>query len=210
MLEARTVIRSVVFIVICAIALWGQQKPVFGVEEFPVTMKQNVVAGKTPVGAKVEARLTMGTLVSGKVIPEGAIFTGEVVESVAKSANSPSRLALRMDSVHWKSGSATVTTYLTSWYYPLQNPAVQDLANEPPGPPYGPMGIPRRGPGTYPGTSDGSGVPGTTSDHRVEMKDVESEKRDDGSLAIQSTRTNLKLDKSTTYVLATGDLSLPK
>ncbi len=50
-------------------------------------MRQNVVAGKTPVGTKVEAKLTIATLVKGTVIPEGAVFSGEVVDSVAKSGH---------------------------------------------------------------------------------------------------------------------------
>ncbi len=54
--------------------------------EFPVTMRQKVVAGKTPVGTKVEANLTIATLVDGKVIPMGATFSGEVVDSAANSA----------------------------------------------------------------------------------------------------------------------------
>src|SRR5277367_4444886 len=54
---------------------------VASVQEFPVTMRQNVKAGKTPVGTKVEAKLTTATLVKGAVIPAGAIFSGEVVES---------------------------------------------------------------------------------------------------------------------------------
>src|ERR1700722_18474581 len=44
-------------------------------QEFSVTMRQNVVAGKTPVGTKVEAKLTIATLLKGAVIPQGAIFS---------------------------------------------------------------------------------------------------------------------------------------
>src|SRR5277367_862904 len=54
---------------------------VASVQEFPVTMRQNVKAGKTPVGTKIEARLTIATLVNGAVIPAGAIFSGEVFAS---------------------------------------------------------------------------------------------------------------------------------
>ena len=78
-------------------------------QEFPVTLRQNVVAGKTQVGTKVEAKLTIATLVSGTVIPEGAVFAGKVVESSAQSASDPSRLAIRMDSVQWKNESKPIT-----------------------------------------------------------------------------------------------------
>ena len=93
---------------------------VASVQEFPVTMRQNVKAGKTPVGTKIEAKLTIATLVNGTVIPAGAIFSGEVVESAAKSSSDPSRIAIRMDSVQWKNASKPITVYLTAWYYPIQ------------------------------------------------------------------------------------------
>jgi hypothetical protein len=38
------------------------------------------------------------------------------------------------------------------------------------------------------------------------MKDVQSTTNSDGVLAITSARSNIKLDKVTTYVLAAGDL----
>jgi hypothetical protein len=50
--------------------------------EFPVTMRQNVIAGTTPVGTKVQAKLAVATLVNGEVVPQDAIFSGEVTESV--------------------------------------------------------------------------------------------------------------------------------
>src|SRR5271169_5869371 len=69
--------------------------------ELPVLMRQNVVAGTTPVGTKVQATLALATMVSGVVVPQDAIFSGEVTESVARSATNPSRLAIRMDSAQW-------------------------------------------------------------------------------------------------------------
>ena len=86
--------------------------------EFPVIMRQNVAAGATPVGTKIQAKLTVATLVNGVVVPQGAILSGEVIESVAKSATDPSRLAIRMDSAQWKNRSAPIKAYLTGWYYP--------------------------------------------------------------------------------------------
>ena len=38
------------------------------------------------------------------------------------------------------------------------------------------------------------------------MKNVESARNSDGAIAITSNRSNIKLDKLTTYVLATNDL----
>ena len=39
------------------------------------------------------------------------------------------------------------------------------------------------------------------------MKDAEPTRDADGTIALTSTKNNLKLDKSTTYVLAAGDLT---
>ena len=58
-----------------------------------MTMRENVVAGKTPVGTKVEAKLTIATLFEGTVIPMDATFSGEVTESREKSDTEPSHLA---------------------------------------------------------------------------------------------------------------------
>jgi hypothetical protein len=185
------------------------------VQEFPVTMRENVVAGKTPAGSKVEAKLTIATLVKGAVIPEGAIFSGEVVDSKAKSATEPSRLIVRMDTVQWKKESRPIKVYLTAWYYPIvmgQDAEVNTRDR------------PLMGSGGY-STAGGArtspiGVsappdalpppPGRPSQNRVAMKDVESSVDGDGNVAITSTHANLKLDKSTTYVLATGDLPAEK
>ena len=76
--------------------------------DFPVVMRQNIVAGKTPVGSKVQANLVAATLVNGVVVPRNAVLSGEVTESVKKSASAPSRLAIRMDSAEWKKGSAPI------------------------------------------------------------------------------------------------------
>ncbi|MFZ3341332.1 MAG: hypothetical protein WA609_10270 [Terriglobales bacterium] len=203
--------------------LFGQSKAsapssgavsVASVQEFPVTMRQNVKAGRTPVGTKVEAKLTMATLVSGTVIPAGAIFSGKVVESAAKSSSDPSRIAIRMDSVQWKNESKPITVYLTSWYYPIQMPEDLDHDRDDCQSPGG-MGMK---------CPLGAGMPGTrfppdelppppgaqVSTSRVEMKDVESARKADGTIELTSTHSNIKLDKTTTYVLATGDLTVGK
>jgi hypothetical protein len=82
-----------------------------GALEFPVVMRQNVAAGTTPVGTKVQAKLAVATLVDGVVVPRDAVFSGEVTESVAKSVTDPSRLAIRMDSAQWKKGIGTFRAY---------------------------------------------------------------------------------------------------
>lgn len=173
--------------------------------EFPVTMRQNVVAGKTPVGTKVEAKLTIATLVSGTVIPEGAIFSGEVVDSVAKSTTEPSRLAIRMDSVQWKKQSKPVKVFVTPWYYPIlmgRDAEVNDQNERSIMRPQTSESFPnsRMPPDALP-------PPPRVSESRVAMKDVESTRDDDGTIALTCKKSNLKLDKTTTYVLASGELT---
>jgi len=225
---ATFVVRGAIFpALFCSAALCGQEKPagVVGVREFPVTLRQNVVAGKTPVGTKVEAKLTVATLVDGAVIPRDATFSGEVVESAAKSATDPSRLAIRMDSVKWKKGSARIKVYLTGWYYPVRTLPGQDLMF---GPPDGPISKTWNGAGTYPDPSSPASQPfpgrnpakapdltpdctaSCISDHRTLMKDVVATSDSAGAVAITCTRFNIKLDKFTTYVLATRDLTVGK
>jgi hypothetical protein len=221
----RTQTIAVATLVLCvsSAALLGQQPPApsgpAGVQEFPVMLQQSVAAGKTPVGAKIQAKLEVATLVAGTVIPRNAIFSGEVIESVAKTKTEPSRLAIRMDSVQWKTGSAPVKVYSTAWYYPARNEEGQDLQ-------YGPQQPANRtwnGQGQYPDPNSkvyrpfpgsdpnqNTSVPdtptATTSNHRVVMKDVETVSRDDGTVTLVSKRTNIKLDKLTTYVLASASL----
>jgi hypothetical protein len=209
----------------CASALIGQQKPLAaappGVQEFPVVMQQNVAAGKTPVGTKVQAKLEAATLVAGKVIPKNSVFSGEVIESVAKTKTDPSRLAIRMDSVFWKDGSVVFKAYLTAWYYPSQQEVGRDLQ-------YGPDQPANRtwnGQGQYPDpnskvyqpfpgdTKKDPSVPdtpsSTTSSHHTLMKDVEYASTSDGAIALVSKGSNLKLDKLTIYVLV-ADILPPK
>jgi hypothetical protein len=200
--------------------------------EFPVVMRQNVAAGITPVGTKVQAKLAIATLVDGVVVPRDAVFSGEVTESVAKSATDPSRLAIRMDSAQWKKGSAPVVlslaskVYLTPWYYPVAETRAQDLSDESPDDtpqswkhrnrpptfpdPNGPASepFPGRGAGTDPGSSPP--LPASNiSKHRALMKNVESTRNSDGAVSLTSKSFNIKIDKLTTYVLAAGHLLPP-
>ncbi|HEY6302349.1 MAG TPA: hypothetical protein VIX14_04725 [Terriglobales bacterium] len=196
--------------------------------ELPVTMRQNVAAGKATVGTKVQAKLAVATLVDGVVVPRDAVFSGEVTESVARSANTPSRLAIRMDSAQWKNGAAPIVlslapkVYLTAWYYPVATPTNQDFspslpdaANHPR--PLGGTGVAYPGPrnptappvpGPDPGRDRDTGLkqPSNISQHRVLMKNVESTRSSEGAVILTSQHSNIKLDKSTTYVLAAGDL----
>jgi hypothetical protein len=216
-------------VALCSLALHGQQKSAApsasGGREFPVTMRQKIEAGKTPVGTKVEAELALATLVEGTVIPRDAIFSGEVIESTAKTGTEPSRLAIRMDAVRWKKGSAPVKVYLTAWYYPIRAGMAQGVTYGPAG---GTVSKTWNGMGAYPvpgspasqpfPSADNQSSPGVTPDatassisnHRVLIKDVESQRSDDGTIVITSSRFNIKLDKLTTYVLAADELQPPK
>lgn len=187
-----------------------------GVQEFPVILQDDVESGKTAVGTKIEARLTVATLVNHAVIPKDAIFSGTVIESVAKAGKSASRLAIRMDSVHWKDGSASIKSYLTALYYPKTVAKGPDLQYRPPEPPSKTW----NGAGQYPNPdsrvyqpfpgrdsdTDTGAIPNatstTTSGSTARMKDVALAPTSDGGIALVCERSNLKLDKLTTYVLA--------
>ena len=193
--------------------------------EFPVLLRQKVAAGKTSVGTEVQARLTVATFLNGVVVPEGAIFSGEVIASAKKSGTDPSRLAIRIDSVQWrnKNQSAptvvalTPTLYLTAWYYPLASPVTKDSMADPSNQRLGNnngMHSAQRNGGLPPlgsadADSDKSKSPAPSSEisnHRVVMKDVESGRGAEGAVTLSSKRFNLKLNKTTTYVLAAGTL----
>jgi hypothetical protein len=186
--------------------------------DFPVILQQNVTAGKTPVGSKIQAKLTIATLLNGTVIPRNATLSGEVTESAAKTAGDPSRLAIRMDSVEWKSGTSAIKLYFTGWYYPTVDQPGQDLQ-------YGPQQPANRtwnGQGQYPdsnshvyrpfpGSDSGNDSPvpdtpsSTTGTHSVAMKDVEAKRTGDGTIVLTSKRSNVKLARYTTYVVSAGD-----
>ena len=217
---------TMLLVALVSATLLGQQKPEAAKTsqgtEFPVIMRQNVVAGKTPVGTKVEAKLIVATLANGVVVPREATLSGEVTESVAKSATDPSRLAVRMDSAKWKDKSVPLKLYLTAWYYPVATMTPQDLSYQPPDAARSPKNW--NGAGTYPDPNNPATqpFPGRDADkdsgasasspstaiskHRVLMKDVESTRQSDGAVVLISKRSNVKLDKVTTYVLATDDL----
>jgi hypothetical protein len=215
---------AVLTVAVCSASLLGQGPAApnsTSVKEFPVLLMQKVTAGSTPVGTKVQAKLLVATLVDGSVFPKNTVFSGEVTESVARSATNPSRIAIRMDSAQWKNGSAPIKAYLTAWFYPLKAAMVgQHLSYGPPQPalrtwngagtypdPDSPAAQPFPGADTNSGTESAPDTPAyILSKRRVLMKDIDSERSSDGTVAITSRHFNIKLDKLTTYVLATGEL----
>jgi hypothetical protein len=183
-------------------------------QEFPVTFQQKIVAGKTPAGTKVQAKLGMATLVNGTVIPQGAIFSGEVVESAAKTDTDPSKLSIRIDSAQWKNGSATLNVYLVGWFYPFVAEPGQDTQDGPARAPNGQGQYSADSSRIYRPFPSGDSNTTETSDsvapqHRVQMKNVQTDRSTDGTITLLSTHFNIKLDKSMTYVLSNSDLLAP-
>jgi hypothetical protein len=210
--------RAGLTLVLSSIALLSQSIPAgprsSSLLELPVFMLQKVTAGTTPVRTKVQAKLALATLVGRVVVPQGAILSGEVTESVPKSATNASRLGIRMDSAQWKNGSVPIKVYLTAWYHPKVTPPLQDLSPDPD--PRDNAAIrPRRRRGAdnspYPNSgTDLTPAPPSPeqglSKHRVPIKNVESARSNDGAITLISKRGNIKLDKESAYVLAGNPL----
>ncbi len=207
-------------LVLTSVALLSQPTPAGPARalEFPAILRQNVTAGTTQVGAKVQAKLTVATLVNGVVVPRDAVLSGEVTESAAKSATEPSRLAIRMDSAQWKNGAAEIKAYLTAWFYPAQPLPGDTPSGNPPSPadgasrrtlnpiysgsPTPPFPVPAqdKGTGLAPAPSGSQ-----TLRYRVALKNVQSAHNHAGAVTLMSTQINIKLDKHTAYVFAAGD-----
>lgn len=225
----RTLFCISVWSVGCLLCL-GRQQPVAGAgkpstsasampvtQTFPVIVRTKVVAGKTQVGAKVEAELVIATLVNGTVIPRDAVFSGEVIESQARTSSAPSRLSIRLDLAQWKTGSVPIRAYLTQWIYPVTLDAGPGL--------HGPEQSAKKtwnGMGQYPdarapdykpfpASTDSQSGPSAdtssavTSSRPVTMKDVESQSNNAGGITLVSSHSNLNLDKLTTYVFSTSE-----
>jgi len=195
--------------------------------EFPAILQQKITAGVTAVGTKVQAKLTIPTLVHGTVVPRDTILSGEITESVAKSAEAPSKLGIRMDTARWKDGSLPIKVYLTEWYYETKM-SLGENADQDYGGIHGSIGItmggsslprsptgggtisPENDPPSIPTSPDPAPSPSTTGSdphtHRARMQHVESHRQEDGSFVIVSKKNGLKLDKNTTYVFASEDL----
>jgi len=185
-------------------------------------MRQNITAGKTQVGTRVQAELVIATMSNGTVVPRGAILTGEVTQSVAKSKSEPSRLSIRIDSAQWKGGSAPLKVYLTAWYYPEVAMPGQDISYQPPDangkrtwngqgayPDPGNPASQEKFPGRDGGKDSDNGTLAPAyriSKHRTLLKHIESERNSDGIITLSSSLQNIKINQLTTYVLANGDL----
>ena len=184
--------------------------------EFPLTLQQSVECGKAAIGTKVLAKLAIATKFQGTVIPRNALFTGVVIESTARGAKEPAKLAIRMEKAEWKDDSISLTAYLLPLSYPNTAPSAQNLPNESPDPSSrtlngagqdasSPMHAP------FP-TNDSQAAQAaipeapTLSTHPVQMKNVTVALADEGGAAIVSERSNIKLNKMTTYVFAATEL----
>lgn len=217
--------RLLLFASLCSVFAASQEKsvaaPTPSALEFPVVFEQSVTAGKTPEGTKVQGKLQVATLLGHTVVPRDSVFDGEVVASGVRSKTTPSILAIRIRSVEWKSGTEKLTLYLVPWYYPPRMQEGQDLQ-------YGPQQPANRtwnGQGQYPdnsglykpfpgsdankGSADPEKTPLGASPHMARMDGIESHRDDDGTITLISKKSNIKLDKATTYVLSETDAVAP-
>ncbi len=92
--------------------------------------------------------------------------------------------------------------FLTAWYYPIlmgHDAEVND-----------PNDRPIMRPDSFPNPRmppDALPPPPRVSESRVAMKDVESTRRDDGTIVLTSKKSDIKLGKTLTYVLGSGELA---
>ncbi|HEY7616704.1 MAG TPA: hypothetical protein VH744_07870, partial [Terriglobales bacterium] len=148
-----------------------------------------------------------------------ATLTGHVEESSKKSQQNPSRLKLKFDSATWKNGSVAFTAYFTGCYYPINLVAKSESDAPSDGGFHGSIGIGTGGnPRNPPTLGDDRDMPGmppaaprlelptapSVSSHWVRMDNIDVWKHEDGSLAVTSAKKDIKLDKSTTYLLESG------
>jgi len=178
--------------------------------EFPLTLQQSIESGKAKIGTKVQAKLAVATLFHGVVIPRNAVFSGVVIESDAKTAKDPAKLAIRMETAEWKDQSTSLTAYLIPLYYTTTSQAVPDLANESPDPSSRTMNgeqanSPMHGPvPSIDSQTSQAAIPDTpsSSNRPAPMKNVTLALADEGGAALVSQHANVKLYKLTTYVFA--------
>ncbi len=182
--------------------------------EFPLTLQQSIESGKNKIGTKVQAKLAVATLFQGTVIPRNAVFSGVVIESDAKSAKDPAKLAIRMETAEWKDWSTSLTAYLTPLYYTTTAQEVQSLPTGSPDPSSrtlnGPDQSDSRMSQPFPGSDSPSGLPAipdvpAASNRPVPMKNVTLALADEGGAALLSEHSNIKLYKMTTYVFAAAE-----
>ena len=163
--------------------------------EFPVVFQSRIIAGKTPSGTKIHAKLAIATLVNGTVVPRDAKFSGEVIVSQAKTGSEPSRLGVRMDAVSWKGGSIPIHAFLTEWFYASLTEIFGQSA--------------QAGPVLWNDTiSPAPAAPkAARPPHREKMMDVDVERGSDGTVTLVCKRHAVKIDRSTTYVLRPRDMA---
>lgn len=200
----------------CAIQAQQGSVPLPAVKrlELPVVLRQKIVAGVTPAGTLVEAKLQIATLVNGAVIPAGAILSGHVEVSAKNEGNNPSRVKIKFDSARWKKETAPLEVYATGAYYPVlrydnDGGATPNArygaidkgasgADDPYPPPPGPR------PGKIP-EGFGADVPEPiatrVSSHWVRAEGTDAFVDDNGSITVISSTHDLKFDKDTTYLL---------
>ena len=210
---------QVTMIVACCAASIGQQSQSSSsavLRQFPVVLQQSVEAGKTPVGTKIQAKLAVATLFHGILIPQNALVSGVIFESVGKNAKAPSRLGIRMENVRWNDESTCMMkAYLMPLYYAMTAQSTQALPNGSPdpqdsrtlsGPAQSSSPMSQQ---PFPDNSAASreAIPDAPvlSSRPVSMKNVGIEPVEDGGVALVSEHTNIKLHKMTTYILAAID-----
>jgi hypothetical protein len=162
-----------------------------GAQEFPVVFQSRVTSGKTSSGTKIQAKLSMATLLNGIVVPRNATFSGQVVISDAGGKNKPSRLSVRMDLVSWKDRSMSVKIFLTEKFYAI--PVGNLVQSSQSGPVLWNDSI----------SSPPPAPKAATSPQLERMRDVQIERGNDGTITLFSERHPIKIDRSTTYVLTT-------
>ncbi len=169
--------------------------------EFPLELRHKIVAGETPVGAAVQGRLVIATLVHGVVIPEGALFAGKVEESAARDGGKPSRLRVHITSSKWRGGSEPVDLYLTNVFYPRHRGRQGD-PNEPSS-----EGARRRA-SIAEILQNGGVVPlpdaeplsiGHRYERRATIENVKLDRGEQGMISITAEKFNLRLDSGTVY-----------
>ncbi len=107
-------------VVLWALATTAQSSHVVpaGPQEFPAILSQNIEAGKTAAGTAVSARLMIGTLAGGVVIPEGAVLSGVVEQSFVKMGKQPTRLKIHITQVAWRDRTLALDLYFSDQFYP--------------------------------------------------------------------------------------------
>ena len=189
---------------LCALCGLGQPSPPRAARpglEFPLELKQKIVAGQTAVGTAVEGRLVIATFVHGVVIPDGAVFTGRVEESTARSEGKPSRLRLHVTGAKWRGGSAVVDLYLTNVFYPRRlrrdDPHEGDASTV--SARQQEMIILRGNGGVPPILDQDAPTIGNQFERRIPIEDVKIERDKSGLIAITSEKSNVHLDSGTVY-----------